>query len=89
MYTIKVDYNEPWEFIDWDMISDYSNDDEYYVLDEMYQTIEKYIGKGECETDVNKLIKEYNERFPFMLADTLEAMAQDIRNQQLIIKSNF
>lgn len=77
----------------WNLISDYSNDERYNHLDNIYHCLVDGIepcNMAELEgATEEKMREDYQLRFPFLLAEAFENIAKDIRNGELIIKTEF
>jgi len=102
-YTVKNDdlqfplswiADEPWNWI-----ADYSDDSEYTELDYMYECLCNEDAEGSRISEYNSVYhhdytiedikREYNKRFPLMLANAFEAIAKDIKSGELIIEQEF
>lgn len=76
----------------WNLISDYADEEMYGYLDNIYYYLingnmyDKEIVEGKTKEELQE---EYNEKFPLMLADVFENIAKDIREGELVIKTEF
>lgn len=86
-YEMTIPFESPWDFLDWATIAAYGDSDEYYHLDEMYNQISEdtYSSKEE----IDKLKKEYDERFGKFFAETLENVARSVKSGRIIFKTKF
>ena len=76
----------------WTLISDYADKQMYDYLDSIYDFLingnmyNKRVVEGKSD---DELKEEYNEKFPLLLAEVFENIAKDIREGELIIKTEF
>ena len=81
------------DYGDWDLISDYSDSERYNWLDSIYHCLENGIepcNMRGLEGLIERNLKEdYQQKFPLLLAEALENIAKDIKDGELIIKTEF
>ena len=76
----------------WNLVSDYANSETYWHLDCIYYYLvegvnyDERVVKGKSDEELKE---EYNEKFPLLLAEVFENIAKDIRDGELIIKTEF
>lgn len=94
--NVKTNVNKPFDWLmkdDWVWLADYSDSQEYTYLDDIYRTIEGSISEEEFydygHGKIEDFKAEYQKRFPLMLADFLETMAEEIRSGKLLLNIQF
>lgn len=76
----------------WNLVSDYAKSETYWYLDCIYHYLvegvnyDERVVEGKSDEDLKE---EYNDKFPFLLAEAFENIAKDIRDGELIIKTEF
>ena len=76
----------------WTLISDYADKEMYGYLDSIYDYLINWNMYDEGIVDgktKEELQEEYDKMFPLMLADVFYNIAKDIREGELIIKTEF
>lgn len=76
----------------WNLIADYSNKEKYGRLDNIYRCLVDGIPKEELgfqNKTVKELKDEYSREFPLLIAHAFESIAEDIKNGELVIKTNY
>ena len=96
-YKVKSNIKNPFDWMEeyepWCLISDYSDQNEYGTLGNMFQVLvdgykPDYFDTTKGES-IESIKKEYQARFPMLLADVFEQLANDIRTGKLEIEINF
>lgn len=77
----------------WNLISDYTNDKRYNRLDNIYHClvdgIEPCNMTGLEDATEEQMKEDYQLKFPLLLAEAFENIARAIREDELVIKTEF
>lgn len=92
---VKTNITDPFGWIledygDWNLLSDYSDESRYNYLDLIYHRLVDGVYMQELEDKSDEELKnEYQEGFPILIAEAFEAIAEDIRKGNFVIKTEF